>query len=646
MAHWVFAKLDPAAVRREPNETQLFKSEQAGEDEYAGTDALVREILQNSLDAGTNGGPVKVRLALHPAADLPDKNRLRDYFHRLESPLSHREIDFDGGVPSLATGFMVCEDFGTRGLGGDPLLSRDPEPGSTDRQDFFWFWRNIGRSGKTGDDLGRWGLGKTVYRAASQVGCMLGLTVRECDGRQLLLGQSVLGIHDVDGTEYVPEGYWCGDTNTEGLPLPVEDPSSLEEFRSEWQLTRSDEPGLSVVVPYVASELTGMRIMQVCIHFFVPILSNELVVELATPDLPMGKALITADSLKEWCAALTWNGRKRDKRHVPPPVDFVKKCLAHNSSPASTRVLGQTRMPEMNEEAFEEADLSTLRDQLEHEDLVAVSVRINLVRQKDPDISGDMTVFLKRHDQEQRYDTYYVREGMTITKLNSKAGLKGIQALVLVDKGPLAQLLGDAEGPAHEDWDTSEERPNKLWKKWKGRVTFCRKIVDALLEVLAPPTQKADFNLLSDFFSIEKTGAPQKAPSQGNEDKAKSKIGEITPKPRWYRLDGKRGGFRIVTSPSAQVPEGAELMVSVAYDVPKGSPLKKWSSFDFDFKKKPAAIEFSGKQIQAKIVSGNVIRLKVEGPEFSFGATGFDRRTDLFVRIDEASHDEAEKEDQ
>ncbi len=43
MTKWVFAELDPAAVRRDPNETQLFKDDQAGEE------------------------PVRVRLSLHGA---------------------------------------------------------------------------------------------------------------------------------------------------------------------------------------------------------------------------------------------------------------------------------------------------------------------------------------------------------------------------------------------------------------------------------------------------------------------------------------------------------------------------------------------------------------------------------------------------
>jgi len=39
MLQWVFAKLDPAAVRRDPNESQLFEDDQAGEIGY--------EILPN-----------------------------------------------------------------------------------------------------------------------------------------------------------------------------------------------------------------------------------------------------------------------------------------------------------------------------------------------------------------------------------------------------------------------------------------------------------------------------------------------------------------------------------------------------------------------------------------------------------------------
>ena len=65
MSRWVFEELRGAAVRRDPKEAELFKTEQAEEDEYAGTDALVREVIQNSLDADDGDGQVRVRIAIH-----------------------------------------------------------------------------------------------------------------------------------------------------------------------------------------------------------------------------------------------------------------------------------------------------------------------------------------------------------------------------------------------------------------------------------------------------------------------------------------------------------------------------------------------------------------------------------------------------
>lgn len=645
MTLWIFERLAGAAVRRDPNETQLFKTEQTDEGEYAGTDALVREILQNSMDAAAATGPVRIRLALHAPDELPSRERLSLYFSRLESPLRHREIGFDpDGVPRLNDGFLICEDFGTRGLEGNPFLAKDPQLGSQQREDFFWFWRNIGRSGKTGDDLGRWGLGKTVYRAASQVGCMLGLTVRASDRRQLLMGQAVLRIHEVGGQEYVPEGYWCGGTDQRsGLALPIEDSTELDRFRSEWKLTRTpEEPGLSVVVPYVAAELKGNRILQaICVHFFLPILRGELIVDLVAPDTR--EVHLDQHSIEEWCREVKWDGPKRTKRHVAPPMSFVKQCLAVEAESTPTKVLGQTKLPELNSEAFDPQTLETLRTQFALEKLTAVKVQMALPRRQGPDEIGELYVFLQRQPDEGRSDTYYVREGMTITKLNSRAGLRGVHAFVVVEKGPLASLLGDSEGPAHEDWDTSEDRPNRTWTKWKGRVKFCRRIVDDLAELLTPPATKADFDLLSDFFSIEKTEAPQRSRLPKHEGNGHPDFGDISAKPRWYRLDGRRGGFRIAHNPAQALPVSPRLRVSVAYDLPSGNPIKKWSPFDFEFGKS-SRLKLSGKNVKAVPQAGNIVILNIEAEAFAFGVDGFDEHRDLLVRIDEVAPDETVEE--
>jgi len=239
MGNWVFEEMRAAAVRRDPNEAELFKTEQTGEGEYSGNDALVREILQNAIDARVGADPVKVRLAIHDPQDAPPASRLAYYFCRLRQPLVAQQVESDeSGVPCIPCRFLVCEDFGTRGLEGDTELFQDPPAGDRSRQDFFWFWRNIGRSAKTGDDLGRWGLGKTVYRAVSRARCMFGLTIRQSDRQRLLMGQVVLPIHGYDGKEYVPEGYWCGPHNASGLPMPIQEGQELRQFCREWVTVR------------------------------------------------------------------------------------------------------------------------------------------------------------------------------------------------------------------------------------------------------------------------------------------------------------------------------------------------------------------------------------------------------------------------
>ena len=652
MTTWVFAELAGAAVRRDPNETELFKTEQAGEHEYAGTDALVREVIQNSLDAGTGDGPVRVRFALHPQSSMPATERTARYFQRLEPALKFRDIEFgSNGIPTLTNGFLVCEDFGTRGLGGEPLLATDPPLG--ERQDFFWFWRNIGRSGKTGDDLGRWGLGKTVYRAASRVGCMLGLTVRQQDGRKLLMGQAVLRIHKHKGREFAPEGFWCDDCNQEDTPLPIEDDAELERFRKEWRLARTNEPGLSIIVPYVASELRAESILRlVAVNFFVPILNRDLVVEVAGDGLPggVGECRLDEKTIDSVCDTVSWTGRARLKLSCPPPIDFARRCLVAKESAVATHELGKKRVPAIDEGAFAEETLAALRKNFAAEQLVGIRVRAVLPRKKSDDVVGELIVFLQRTAVADRYESYYVREGMTITKLNSKPSLRGTRGLVLVEPGHLASLLGDTEGPSHVSWDTSnDERPNQVWKTWKGRVKFFVRIVDSLVELLAPPPDKADFDLLSDFFSIDQVASPQRKRKPSSDGERTRDFDPPEASPRWYRMTGREGGFTIADSGGLPTLIGAKLKVSVAYDLPSGNPLRHWSKFDFDFRtsEKRRSIKFRGKGVKPEIPksTGNVIEITIDEADFYFVANGFDLNRDLYVRIDEVSG-EAESDDE
>jgi len=644
MGQWVFAEIQGADVRRAPQEAELFKSDQAQEGEYAGTDQLVREVIQNSLDASSEDGPVRVRIALHEAVDAPPPDRLSYYFDRLRAPLAAKKIEFDPrDSERFPCRFIVCEDFGTRGLEGDVRRHTDP-PNRNGREDFYWFWRNIGLSGKTGNELGRWGLGKLVYRAASRAGCMLGLTIRQSDCKSLLMGQSVIRVHSFQGKECQPEGFWCGESTP--IPLPIEDKAELGKFHDEWKLSRGEEPGLSVVAPFVHAELKADRIVQaVAVNFLARILRGELVVEVVGTEL--GLIVLDQMSLEAACKRVEWNGPKRMKRHEPPPIAFVRKCL--DVHPArETELLGTKKVPDLNENSLPADALTELRRRFASGQLTSLRVRMSLPRLSGAAAEGAFDVHVQRDTGATSHDSYFVREGMTITRINSTASRKGIRGLVIVEAGPLAELLGDTEGPSHEDWLTSADRPNQCWKTWKGRVTFVRKIVDSFVELLTPPTTEPDFDLLADFFSIEQTAGEQKKP-RGGENGDTNGHGEIDfpppSAPKWFQITERAGGFTVSRTANVPLPPTPALRVSVAYDLSRGDPLRSWSPYDFEVSD-DGNLRATGSGVRARKAQGNVVTLEIENEQFKFKLAGFDPNRDLYVRVDDISDEpdeEAEK---
>jgi hypothetical protein len=642
MADWIFEP--QRGPKRGPQEAELFKSEQTAEGEYAGNDALVREILQNAIDARQHPEPLRVRLAIHEAHDAPDQERLSQYFRRLREPLALRGITSTlSDVPDIPCRYLVCEDFGTRGLEGDFLLNRDPLPSETGRQDFYWFWRNIGRSGKTGEDLGRWGLGKTVYRAASKTGCMFGLTVRNSDRKRLLMGQAVLQIHHHEGCEFAPEGYWSDSVDEDGFALPVTCDEQIAQFSKEWKLTRVLEPGLSVVAPFIHPDIRASRLLEaIAVNFFLRIVRGELVVEVAGADLPYVR--LDSQTIEEWCETTEWNGPKRMKRHTAPPITFIRRCLqVQDLQP--TEILGKERMPEFSQDAFPEETLHQLRREFAAGELIAVKTRVWLPKNRETGQEGQIGVYLKRTKDGGTCDSYYVREGMTITKITSSASRRGIQSLVLVEPGPMAELLGDTEGPSHEDWLTSAERPDRTWKQWKGRVKFARRIVDNLVELLTPPATEPDFDLLSNFFAVDQFASPQRRPKPGTEVKARPTFENIQSKPKWYYVQSRGGGFLVARNKEVEMPQGAQLQVAAAYDLPSGDPLRNWSPLDFEFTLNGRkGIQPHGQGLKPERVEGNTMLLSITEPDFKLLVEGFDQYRDVFVRIDEVSEAGEESE--
>jgi len=92
-----------------------------------------------------------------------------------------------------------------------------------------------------------------------------------------------------------------------------------------------------------------------------------------------------------------------------------------------------------------------------------------------------------------------------------------------------------------------------------------------------------------------------------------------------------RGGFSLrPADPSVQVP--FEVSVRVAYDVRKGSPLKKYHEADFQLGKGPIRFEERGVKVTA--ANQNRMIAAITAADFRLDVLGFDPDRDIYVRAD------------
>lgn len=631
---WVFAERLPAAVQTDPFEDEFFIGSSDSELDDGHVASLVRESVQNALDARVGNGPVRVSFALHEDRFV-DTGAL-DYLAGLKPHLAA----ITPPVPWPASGtdsrirWLVYEDFNTRGLGGNPEIFADDQlpPGS--REDFYWFWRNIGRSAKSGENLGRWGLGKTVFPSSSEINCIIGLTHRADDGRLLLMGQSVLRNHSLKGTRYQPHGLLCDPDHTGPLPMPLEGATAARDVAKTFRLSRDGETGLSIVVPFLRDGIDAVPIARaLCSHFFVRILQGQLIADITDEK---GVVLtIDESTIDSVIASVPWEKVGDGKRVSPPPVDLTRQALASVKSGA----IGVTLAP-----AGAQGTANWSRDLIPKEvgpvlaeklaipgELVAIRVPLVLARLGGEKVPTSFDVFLRRRG-DGKGEAWHVRDGMTISAVNRTKPASGdVEGLLLVTDQVLSSFLGDAEGPAHIEWHKDERRLARNWQTYDRRIGFVSNAIGKLAEFLKDARPRTTALALAKVFSVR----VPRGPSEDSETRSPGPRMPPQPKLDWFTINDRTRGFTVRTTPTIPRPSGTSLLLEVAYDVSSGSPFNQWSEFDFTLAD-PAAgsLRIQKKNVTTTLLAGNTVRLDIESDPFYFSVVGFDPFRDVIVRID------------
>jgi hypothetical protein len=297
-AEWKFVKKYKNQKSREAMQGEFFANSSIDDE----THALVREAIQNSLDAKIEGisEPVSVRFGVCCNGPLTEKT-MRKYI--TANAWNHFHAKNNGLMfppdKEANCNYLVYEDFGTTGLTGD-VSQYDYKEGV--ENPFYYFMRAEGQSGKSEEDRGRWGVGKFVFPHASNIRSFFMLTNRYDDHQTMMAGQCILKSHEVKNESFTPDG-WYGIFDDEDFQLANSDSEALADFTKDFGLVRQkDQTGLSIVIPYVSDELTFEGIAKHVVNeYFYPIIQNQLEVTVSNSELSLtiDKDYLLSESLDE-----------------------------------------------------------------------------------------------------------------------------------------------------------------------------------------------------------------------------------------------------------------------------------------------------------------------------------------------------------
>mgnify|MGYP006286344343 CR=1 FL=1 len=642
---WRFRQMVAGEENEDPIHGEFFTSDKLGDL----ADVLVRESVQNSLDAVDDGDkPVTVRIHVGSISkETPRRKKLQERcFNGLWEHLTAQRSGLES-VPDEdgSCAYIAIEDFNTVGLRGDPSFDDVEAPLDHEQKNhFFYFWRNIGRSQKGAKELGSWGVGKQVFPACSAINAFFGLSRTSESKPGTLMGKAVLKIHHAP-QKCAPYGYWANfdEDNSErpDFPLPIRDESELTDFGDFFGLTRDKEPGLSIVVPRCKIDLLNANSLSRAAirHYFYPILSGRLVVEVREDPGDSGATSgqqwkrIDASSIESIATGLF-----RHEPEVMSLIDLASWAMTLEKGD-HIKVLEQPDLndaPDWHNQRFSEDALTDARAQLETTDHVALRIPVRVKKKEGrPKLTWCKVYFGNTH-QDVSVKAKYIREEIDVINANTSKVGKGVAAMLEVDDPNLGELLRNAEPPAHDRWETRAGRLSGYDKGAKS-VRFVIHAPHQLWERITEPTEPREPDLLKDFFfvDLEDSQIKDKATRQGNKDGPPDQPDVEPPPPpgvpqvRPLVSDGQSGFELRPPSDATEMP--ASIRLRCAYETASGDPFKNYSPLDFRLHRPPVVVECTGLEVEHR--KNNTLELRVTDSDYRLTVLGFDPNRDLRTSV-------------
>ncbi|MDA7938544.1 hypothetical protein N9B71_05700 [Pirellulales bacterium] len=577
---WRFCESRPSDEVNGLNNDEHFKRDDA-------VGSLVREALQNIKDAHDGSAtPFKAVIRQHQPLDESMGSR---WIGNLENHLNVMQKS-----KPWPMSFITIEDFNTTGLEGDTKISSVAVAQDSGKEEnFYYFWRCQGYTGKKSDQGGSFGIGSSTYEDASEINTIFGLTVRR-DEKTYLMGRASLEPHKLGEKVYRQTGYYGVFGLLDEDPdfvMPVEESQKLSEFKKTFGLVRKDELGFSLVIPFPENHFiedkTGENYAIAAIKFFTtPLIRGEMIVEV--------HGLKGTVILRDYSSVVNFIDssstlKDEEKIQIHELVEHIKYREDHKDSViALSRDTGK-KSCQWSDIEFETAKFEAAKSDYNAGEQVAFEVPIGLRLPGETDITeSSFIVSMKKTSQQDMAQTIFERDGMQIVDQSNNRSA-GVCTVVSVEKskGKLSQLLRASENPAHTKWQRDSKKL-RTYNGGKERLKFVAGAPAALLRRLTD-AGGIDKNALAELF-------PDPSPEgYSDPDSSKKRTKKKKKKPRRKGDKGKKGGKPILKQ--AQTPNGIEIAsvdgatvptgqftVTFAFAVQKGDAFSKWKEFDFNVK--------------------------------------------------------------
>jgi hypothetical protein len=388
-----------------------------------------------------------------------------------------------------------------------------------------------------------------------------------------------------------------------------------------------------VVVPWYTEEWKEDDLRkEVLRSYFYPILAGRLEVLIETPKF---KEILDSNTLPGVLAA----SDDQLRSELRPLADLARWALNRTDDPPRLNMPPSEGALRWTRDLFPAHLLSSFRGALMEGEKIAVRVPLTIRDRQRQNPETYFDVYLMRDESDVKGRPVFIRQGIIICDVHAPRQ-DGVPALVVVEDPPMAALLGDAEGPAHTQWQKDSSHFKARYNFGPSHLKFVANAAHEILKALAEGETEKDPRLLIDFFSLESVPEEEAVPARSKKATPKPGAGpgglkpEVAKRPKPFRLETISGGFRVSQGePGTTNPQFLEVLVG--YDVRRGSSLRKYHTADFRLDRKPIRLEPDGVDLIS--VKDNKMVLAVRRPEFSLRVSGFDEKRDVYVKVSERS---------